>query len=137
MLLTSLGLILRSAFDYKQSDLLMSGTERTSFNSILKKIVGHNIFSFVTSSKRYTPRLLIYYDDRADVTHKFLHYNFTMLDTSWDSDDISFEEKICVFKDMCKWLDQHNQTLQGVFDEEEDFLAWNIASYIDGNSDDN
>lgn len=131
----SFSLVLRSAFNYKQSHMFMTGTEKT--NSILKKIIGHDTFSFVSKSKQYAPRLLVYYDDHADVTYKFLHYNFTMFDTSWDSDEISLEEKVCIFKDLCKWLNAHNQTLQGEFDEEEDFLAWNIASYIDGNSDDN
>ena len=50
LLLTSLSLILRSAFDYKQSDLLMSGAQRTSFDSKLEKIVGHGIFSLVSKS---------------------------------------------------------------------------------------
>ena len=44
------------------------------------------------------------------------------------------EEKICVFKDMYEWLNNHNQTLRGVFEDKNDNIAWNIASYT--NNDD-
>ena len=33
---------------------------------------------------------------------------------------------------MCRWLKEHNHTLKGAFDQEEDCLAWNIASFVDG-----
>ena len=43
-----------------------------------------------------------------------------------------FGRKICVLKDMCRWLKEHNHTLKGAFDQEENCLAWNIASFVDG-----
>ena len=87
-------LVLRSAFDYKQSHILISSAERANSNSILKSVLGNKVYDFVSQkAKKHIPRLMVYYDDHTDVTHKFLHYNFTMFDTSWDADKTSLEEK--------------------------------------------
>ena len=76
------------------------------------------------------PSLLVRYDDFSDTTHMFLHYNYTMFTSFWGS-GTEMEDKIHIFRDMTSWLDDYNKTLKGAFQEEEDYLAWNIASFID------
>ena len=57
-------LVLRSAFDYKQSHILISSAERANSNSILKSVLGNKVYDFVSQkAKKHIPRLMVYYDD--------------------------------------------------------------------------
>lgn len=127
-----LGLVLRSSFDSKQSSMLLSPQDISSSTILIKGIVGQNIcdFLFMSSKAPNPPSLLVRYDDSSDTTHMFLHYNYTMFRSFWGS-DIQMDDKIHIFRDMTSWLNDYNRTLKGAFQKEEDYLAWNIASFID------
>ena len=45
-------LVLRSAFDYKQSHVLISSEERANSNSILKSVLGNKVYDFVSSKSK-------------------------------------------------------------------------------------
>ena len=127
-----LGIVLRSSFDAKQSSIILSPKEVGPSTILINGIVGKKICDFLLLSKTpIPPSLLVHHDDSSDTTHMFLHYNYTIFRSFWGSDYIAINEKINVFTDMTCWLNDYNQTLKGVFQDEQDYLAWNIASFID------
>ena len=130
ILYVSLGLVLHSAFDYKQSHSLLSPEQIKKSDLVLKKIehiYNHDKYDKLSSR----PRLMIYYENTEDITHKFIHYNFTMVESVWGS-KIATDEKIAVFKEMRAWLNKYNQTLKAFFENDNDLLAWHVASYDSG-----
>lgn len=123
-----MSLILHSAFDYRQSYALLSPEQIKKSDSVLKKIY--------PKFDELSPRLMIYHDNIQDITHKFIHYNFTMVESLW-GEKIKTDEKIAVFKEMRAWLTTYNQTLKGIFENDDDLLAWNVASYVEYESGEN
>ena len=92
------------------------------------EIVQPTHMSFPENKNLPLPALLVRYDGNS--LHKFIHYNFTMFRCVWGYDMV-FTDKVDAFRDMSEWIGSYNETLNGVFADPEDYLAWHVAHYVD------
>ena len=125
---STFSLILRSAFAGHQASMFLYNDK--SNNVLSKKALDRIVFTYLSlpdESKQAS--LLIHHEDGA--SHKMFHYNFTMIRCMWGC-DMTIEDKVQVFRGMSDWLTAHNETLKGNFVDTDDYLAWNIAQYTEG-----
>lgn len=121
-------LVLRSGFTGHQASMILAGGET---NIVLKQVLGDTAYTCM--HKKQPPSMLVHNEN--DISHKFMHYNYTMFRCFWGS-DLTVADKVEVFRSMAGWISSHNETLVANFGEADDYLAWNIAMYSDGHEHD-
>lgn len=111
------GLVLRSSFPNTAPKTLFR------FQSISASTIPDAVGIVVPTA---SSSLLIRDDDL--FVDKFVHYNFTIRTCMWDA-RIDMERKVMVFRDLIEWLHTYNQSLCFHADDEDDWFAWQIATY--------
>ena len=71
---------------------------------------------------------LIVRDDE-EYVDMFLHHNFSIYKCMWHSSHADLEYRVLVFRDLIDWLGSYNTTLEGDVEDNDDWLAWQIAIY--------
>ena len=120
-----LGLVLKSAFDSQQTAALFNTRRNNIFLEDKDKMKKY-VYIRNDVDSNLTPSSFMYYDGCK--VHRFLHNKFTMFYSFWAHNNLTFTDKVDIFKELSVWLYGYNITLNANFIDEID-SAWCVTMY--------